>query len=115
MATRTLDLGLRLVATSILGRLQWEVVAPPYRPELVPACTCPLACRYRRSRLPSLETKSGVLGSLLAPAWPALGGVPQAFCCYPEARFVNQLFLIFILGGMMLGAPSSLAARPADR
>src|SRR5436309_13598130 len=31
---------------------------------------------------------------------------------YPEARPVNQLFLVFIVGGMMLGAASILAARP---
>jgi signal transduction histidine kinase/CheY-like chemotaxis protein len=31
---------------------------------------------------------------------------------YPEAHLTNQLFLVFILGGMMLGAGSLLAPRP---
>jgi signal transduction histidine kinase/ActR/RegA family two-component response regulator len=30
---------------------------------------------------------------------------------YSESRFANQLFLIFVLGGMMLGAASTLASR----
>ena len=51
-------------------------------------------------------------GSLLASAWLELGGVPQVFLLYPEARPVNQLFLVFMLGGMMLGGASILAARP---
>jgi len=32
---------------------------------------------------------------------------------YPEARLTNQVFLVFVLGGMMLGASSVLTARPA--
>src|SRR5262249_11422440 len=48
------------------------------------------------------------IGSGLAGfGWGAAG-----FLLYNEAEFTNQVFIIFVLGGMMLGAASLLAPRP---
>jgi signal transduction histidine kinase/CheY-like chemotaxis protein len=44
---------------------------------------------------------------LAGAGWGAAG-----ILLYPEAHLANQLFLAFILGGMMLGAASLLAPRP---
>jgi signal transduction histidine kinase/ActR/RegA family two-component response regulator len=51
---------------------------------------------------------SGALCSPLAGAgWGAAG-----ILLYPPAHLTNQVFLVFVLGGMMLGASSVLAPRP---
>src|ERR1700674_4372531 len=77
--------GVTLVATSILGYLQWEVVAHPIVLSwclymfLVAAGRFTLASRYWRGR--ASRRGGGVPGSLWAPAWLELGGVPQVFCC----------------------------------
>ena len=48
------------------------------------------------------------MGAALAGAgWGAAG-----ILLYPEAHLANQVFLVFVLGGMMLGAASVLAPRP---
>jgi signal transduction histidine kinase/CheY-like chemotaxis protein len=41
-----------------------------------------------------------------------LGWGSAAVLLYPQANLVYQVFLVFVLGGMMLGAVSLLAARP---
>jgi len=110
--------GVTLVATSILGRLQWEVVAHPIVLSwclymfLVAAGRFTLARCYWRSAPSSLETRRWrawfVVGvGLAGTGWGAAG-----ILLYPEARLANQLFLVFILGGMILGGASILAARP---
>jgi signal transduction histidine kinase/CheY-like chemotaxis protein len=110
--------GVTLVATSMLGYLQWEVVAHPILLSwclymfLVAAGRFTLASRYWRSARSSLETRRwrawfAVGAGLAGTGWGAAG-----ILLYPEARPVNQLFLVFMLGGMMLGGASTLAARP---
>ena len=110
--------GVTLVAASILGRLQWGVIAGPtvlgwWRCMfLVAVGRFAMAWHYRSSALSSLETgrwrASFAIGAGLTGAgWGAAG-----ILLYPEARLANQLLLVFIVGGMMLGAASSLAARP---
>ncbi len=110
--------GVTLVAASILGRLQWGVIAGPtvlgwwLCMFLVAVGRFAMAWHYRSSALSSLETgrwrASFAIGAGLTGAgWGAAG-----ILLYPEARLANQLLLVFIVGGMMLGAASSLAARP---
>ena len=107
-----------LVATTVLGRLQWGVVAHPIilgwwlYMFLVSAGRFVLARFYRRGAPSSFEWESGVPDSQLAPAWREQVGASQVSCLYPDAELVNQVFLVFILGGMILGAASILAARP---
>jgi signal transduction histidine kinase/ActR/RegA family two-component response regulator len=70
------------------------------------------AWRYRQtppeSRDISLWRSGFVVGVGLAGAgWGAAG-----IFLYPAADLPNQVFLVFVLGGMMLGAASLLAPRP---
>ena len=107
-----------LVATSILGYLQWKVVAHPIVLSwclymfLVAAGRFTLACRYWRSARSSLETRRWRAGFAVGAGLAGTGWGAAGILLYPEARPVNQLFLVFMLGGMMLGAASILAARP---
>ncbi|HEV2730317.1 MAG TPA: hypothetical protein VGV15_09820 [Terriglobales bacterium] len=79
---------------------------------LVSVSRSALARRYGRAS-PAYSEVSGwrtafVVGAGVAGAgWGGAGIV-----LYPEAHLTNQLFLGFVLGGMMLGAGSLLAARP---
>jgi hypothetical protein len=110
--------GVTLVAAAILGRLQWGVA--PHAviagwglyTVLVSASRFILARLYWRTRASSLETNGWgaafAIGAGLAGAgWGAAGVL-----LYSEAHLTNQVFLIFILGGMMLGAAPLLASRP---
>ena len=107
-----------LVATSILGRLQWEVVAHPIVLSwclymfLVAAGRFTLARCYWRSAPSSLETRRWRAGFVVGAGLAGTGWGAAGILLYPEARLANQLFLVFILGGMILGGASILAARP---
>jgi signal transduction histidine kinase/CheY-like chemotaxis protein len=110
--------GVTLVATSILGYLQWEVVAHPIVLSwclymfLVAAGRFTLASRYWRSARSSLETRGWRAGFAVGAGLAGTGWGAAGILLYPEVRPVNQLFLVFMLGGMMLGGASILAARP---
>lgn len=109
--------GVTLVAASILGRLQWEVTAHPLVLSwclymfLVAAGRFILARRYWRSAPSDLETGRWLAGFVVGVGLAGCGWGATAVLLYPETQLVNQLFLIFMLGGMMLGAASILAAR----
>jgi len=109
--------GVTLVATAILGRLQWDVVPHPIILAwclymfLVSLGRFSLARRYWRSALAGLEkgrwhAAFDIGAGLAGTGWGAAG-----ILLYPEAHPANQVFLVFILGGMMLGAASVLAPR----
>ncbi|HXB74778.1 MAG TPA: ATP-binding protein [Candidatus Acidoferrales bacterium] len=110
--------GVTLVATPILGRLQWGV--SPHRVIfgwclymfLVSVARFTLTRRYVRVAPSTLKTSTwsaafAVGAGLAGAGWGAAGVL-----LYPRAQLTNQVFLIFILGGMMLGAASLLAPRP---
>ncbi|MBZ5610789.1 MAG: response regulator [Acidobacteriia bacterium] len=107
-----------LVAATVLARLQWGVV--PHLSIivwglytfLIAVARFMLARRYWRAAPWSLETSrwgtTFTIGAGLAGAgWGAAG-----FLLYPADHLAGQMFLVFILGGMMLGAASLLAPRP---
>ena len=113
----SVGVGVTLVATPILGRLQWGVA--PHRiilgwclyMLLLSVARFTLGRRYWRSAPSNLETSwwgaAFASGAGLAGAgWGAAG-----ILLYPEGHLANQVFLVFILGGMMLGAASLLAPR----
>src|SRR5262249_21069775 len=72
-----------------------------------------LATRYWRG---------GVLAHAKTSAWgtaftvgaglSAVGWGSAGILLYPKAHVMNQVFLAFVVGGMILGAASVLAARP---
>ena len=110
--------GITLIATVILGRLQWGVVPHPIilgwclYMFLVSVGRFTLGRLYRVTARSNLETSrwgaAFTIGAGLAGAgWGAAG-----ILLYQEAHLANQVLLVFILGGMMLGAASVLAPRP---
>jgi two-component system cell cycle sensor histidine kinase/response regulator CckA len=113
-----IGVGVTLVAMGILTCLHWGLV-----PHVVMISWClymflvsvgrfTLARRYWRSAPSILETSRwqaafGIGAGLGGAGWGAAG-----ILLYPENNLANQVFLVFILGGMILGAASVLAPRP---
>src|SRR5258708_27735125 len=70
-----------------------------------------LARCYWRSAPWSRETRRWRAGFVVGAGLAGTGWGAAGILLYPEARLANQLFLVFILGGMILGGASILAAR----
>jgi signal transduction histidine kinase/CheY-like chemotaxis protein len=110
--------GITLVATLILGCLQWDAVAHPIvlgwclYMFSVAAGRFALARSYWQSAPSSFKTRRWYAGFVVGAGLAGGGWGAAGILLYPEGRLENQLFLVFILGGMMLGAASMLAARP---
>ncbi|HWR54260.1 MAG TPA: ATP-binding protein [Bryobacteraceae bacterium] len=107
-----------LVAVTLLGYLQWAVVSHQLVLSwalymvLVSAARFALARRYWGAS--QTGTDSGGWGAAFA-AGAALAGAgwgAAGILLYPQGHLTNQVFLVFVLGGMMLGAASLLAPRP---
>jgi diguanylate cyclase (GGDEF)-like protein len=111
-------IAITLVATLILGRLQWSAI--PHLVILgwclymflVPMARFTLGRLYWRTAPSLLETSKWGTAFTIGAGLSGAGWGAAGVLLYPEAYLVNQVFLIFILGGMMLGAASLLAARP---
>jgi signal transduction histidine kinase/ActR/RegA family two-component response regulator len=117
-ANSNIAAGITIAAATTLALLQWGTV-PNFRVlgwwvymTLVSVSRSALARSYGRAS-PAYREVSGwrtafVFGAGLAGAgWGGAG-----ILLYPQAHLTNQLFLVFVLGGMMLGAGFLLAARP---
>jgi signal transduction histidine kinase/CheY-like chemotaxis protein len=116
-ANANLGIGVTVLATLVLGYLESNVISHPVilgwslYTLMVAAARFALAHRYWRT--PSVDEMAGrwgaafAIGAGLAGAgWGAAG-----IFLYPD-DLTHQVFLVFVLGGMMLGAPSLLAPRP---
>src|SRR5947209_4401191 len=111
-------IGVTILAATILGLLQWEIV-----PKLVvlswwlymtvvSVSRFALARRYWHAspghrKINTWRTAFTVGAGLSGAGWGGAG-----ILLYSEANLTNQVFLVFVLGGMMLGAASLLAGRP---
>jgi signal transduction histidine kinase/ActR/RegA family two-component response regulator len=107
-----------IVAAAILGALQWGIVS---KPTIVAWClyiTLVSIARYAFARrywqtsstptdLNRWRTVFTVGVGCAGAGWGAAGVL-----LYPPGHLTNQVFLVFVLGGMMLGASSVLAPRP---
>ncbi len=114
----TVGLAVTLIATLVLGSLEWGVVRHPV---IVGWClfmfvTCAgrltLAQRYRSAAPSSLDAGSWGVAFAVGSGLAGVGWGAAGVLLYPAAPLANQVFLIFVLGGMMLGAASLLAPRP---
>lgn len=115
----TLSVGVTTAVSSVLAFLQWAVI--PHRTVLAWLAYMLLAslgrfslCQFYRNRA-NLRTARvwGLLFSI-GTALSAAGWGVTALVLYPKDHLTNQVFLAFVLGGMMVGAASVLAARVVD-
>jgi signal transduction histidine kinase/ActR/RegA family two-component response regulator len=117
-ANASLGVVINILAATVLSGLQWGVVAKPLVFAwwlyilLVSVARYAVARHYwHASPAPTDSNKwrtvfiAGV--ALTGAGWGAAG-----ILLYPAAHLTNQVFLVFVLGGMMLGASSVLAPRP---
>ena len=111
-----LGIGVTALATAALGYLQWNVISHPVVVGwavcvlLVAAARFVLAYRYRRTasaekRVRWWDAAFAAGAGLAGAGWGAAGVL-----LYP-GDLKHQVFLVFVLGGMMLGAASLLAPR----
>jgi signal transduction histidine kinase/ActR/RegA family two-component response regulator len=122
-ANANLGVGVTILAATILGGLQWGIIATPVvigwwlYMILVSLVRYIIARRYGRALpgrsdlgKPDLEKwrNAFTVGVGLTSAGWGVAGI----LLYPPAHLTNQVFLVFVLGGMMLGASAVLAARP---
>ncbi len=113
-----LGIWVTLIATPILARLQWPVIRHQFilgwclYMFALSAGRYALGRQYLRSE-PSIRqarhwnTTFAIGAGLAGAGWAAAGTL-----LYPQEHLAHQVFLMFIVGGMMLGAVSLLAPRP---
>jgi signal transduction histidine kinase/ActR/RegA family two-component response regulator len=116
-ANTNLGVAVNILAATVLGALQWGVVSRPviigWWLYLILASIVRYLIARRWNALPARSDVNGwrtafAIGVGLAGAgWGAAG-----ILLYPAAHLPNQVFLVFVLGGMMLGASLLLAPRP---
>jgi len=71
-----------------------------------------LVRRYRRASPGDADSRRWNLAFVMLTAMAATGWVAAAFLLYAPDRPMNEAFLVFVVGGVMLGGASLLAARP---
>jgi signal transduction histidine kinase len=115
-ANASVAVGVTVVAATILALFQWSVVSHLVIVTwwlyliLLSSFRYAVARRYRQGpRNTDVQWRVAfAIGAGLAGAgWGSAG-----ILLYPPAHLTHQIFLIFVLGGMMLGAALLLAPRP---
>jgi signal transduction histidine kinase/ActR/RegA family two-component response regulator len=117
-ANTNLSAVVNILAATILGGLQRGVV----RGSVVLAWWLYIAVislarfvfglRYQRASPNPTELDKWRLAFTIGVGLSGAGWGAAGVLLYPPAHLANQVFLIFVLGGMMLGASSVLAPRP---
>jgi signal transduction histidine kinase/ActR/RegA family two-component response regulator len=116
-ANANVGVGVTVLVASVLSFLQWQVI--PHSIVLgwfvymltVSAARFALAQLYWRAPAKCTTGQWGVAFAVGAGLSGAGWGAASVML-YPEANLTNQVFLAFVVGGMMLGAVSLLAPRP---
>src|ERR1700722_304976 len=116
-ANVTLAAGVTVVAASVLSYLQWKVVLHP----IVLAWLAYMIAislvrfglgRFYRNLADDLQNnRQWMIAFLVGTGLSGAGWGAAGIVLYPEAHLTNQVFLSFVLGGMMVGGASVLAAR----
>jgi signal transduction histidine kinase/CheY-like chemotaxis protein len=112
-----LGIGVTVVASVVLGYLQWAVIPHPTVLGWLVYMLAVSSARFTLGRFywhASPATTVGAWGTAFAAGagLSAAGWGTAGILLNPEAELANQVFLAFVLGGMMLGAASLLAPRP---
>jgi signal transduction histidine kinase/CheY-like chemotaxis protein len=114
----TTGIAVTCIAAPLLGYCQWGAVDHPIvlgwllYIALVSVGRFILARRFWRispngTAIGRWSSAFAVGAGMAGAGWGAAG-----FLLYPDASLLNQVFLVFVLGGMMLGGASLLAPRP---
>jgi signal transduction histidine kinase/CheY-like chemotaxis protein len=103
---------------AVLTYLQWPVIPHPIVLGWLGYTYIICSARYALTRFywrSSTNFSSDGWGSafIVGTGLAGAGWGSAALLLYPQANLTNQVFLTFVLGGMMLGAVSLLSARPA--
>jgi signal transduction histidine kinase/CheY-like chemotaxis protein len=113
-----LAVGVTLVAAPTLGRLQWEVVPHPVilgwclYMIVLSAARFALGLCYLRAAPAAGNARAWSAAFAVGVALAGAGWGAAGMLLYPAAQPANQVYLVFTLGGMMLGSVSLLAPRP---
>lgn len=110
--------GVSVCVTAVLGYLQWKVIShrlilswAVYMLAILSARFA-LATWYRSAAPVGREVITWGVVHTIGVGLSAAGWGSAAIVLYPGAHLMHQVFLAFVVGGMMLGAASILAARP---
>jgi signal transduction histidine kinase/ActR/RegA family two-component response regulator len=113
-----LGVAVTVVATSILARLQWTVIphgtiaAWSLYMFAMSAARFALDRRYWRTSPARRDVERWGAAFAVGAGMSGAGWGAAGVLLYPQADLAHQVFLMFVLGGMMLGAVSLLAPRP---
>ena len=114
-----LGIAVTIVIAALLAYAQWSVIPPAVISSwllyMLSVCAARFALVRNYRRAMARETGNGRWNSafVAGTALAAAGWGAAAIFLYPPARPVNETFLVFVIGGVMLGGGSLLAARPA--
>jgi signal transduction histidine kinase/DNA-binding NarL/FixJ family response regulator len=103
---------------ALLAYAQWDVRPPPVVAAwllyvlLVSAGRYMVVQRYRRATAGERDSQHWRRAFTVGAALAAAGWVAAAVLLYAPDRPMNEAFLVFVIGGVMLGGASLLAARP---
>ena len=107
-----------ILAAAILGALQWGIVSKPtimawcLYITLVSIARYAFARRYWQASSSLTDLSRWRTVFTIGVAGAGAGWGAAGVLLYPPGHLTNQVFLVFVLGGMMLGASSVLAPRP---
>ncbi|HTG61738.1 MAG TPA: PAS domain S-box protein [Terriglobia bacterium] len=117
-ANANTGVGVTILAATTLAILQWGIVSNfqvlgwwLYM-ILISVSRGTLARRYRLASPGYTEISGWRAAFTIGAGLAGTGWGGAGILLYPEAHLPNQVFLFFVLGGMMLGAASLLAPRP---
>lgn len=110
--------GVTVLVATTLALLQWAIV-PSYLVlewwlymMLIAVARGALARSYRRAAPACAQVGQWRAAFVIGTALAGMGWGAAGIVLYSESHLTSQLFLVFVVGGMMLGAGSLLAPRP---
>jgi signal transduction histidine kinase/ActR/RegA family two-component response regulator len=117
-ANSNLGASVTILAATILAGLQWGTIANRIvlgwwlYMILTSGVRYAFALRFRRASPRGIDIGKWRAAFAVCVGLAGVGWGGAGILLYPATQLMNQVFLLFVLGGMMLGAASLLAPRP---